>query len=397
MTRPRPSLLQRPPCGPALVLAVVCALSGGGAHATSARLAALGGGAYLEDDANVLRWYGSVVDYPDALVLDLGHFTLPEGWHDTAGARVSGPALGAHVQPDSAGVWGVIAAYWHERGDDTDPGSLARDRLGATGTLVWGRRFGAVQPALLVRASRREDVNPYNRLGTRTEFGAGLRWDVADGAYLDLAGETRRHEETVTEGPGVDTAGGDGLGLRARAFLRVGEHTALVPLLDWIAADRPVAAPAADLARSVRGQRLQVGAGLNWYPDPDHVMVVSAEHAHTHVDLRGAAWDDAPAGIAGRRRDTWALAAGFESRFRHWLMFRGSFRYADVSEVSADGAFRDDWARFTVNLGAAVQLGPADLDLAICDREPRPLAGDTDPALAVDPSTWLGLTLRWRY
>ena len=22
---------------------------------------------------------------------------------------------------------------------------------------------------------------------------------------------------------------------------------------------------------------------------------------------------------------------------------------------------------------------------------------DTDPALAVDPSTWLGLTLRWRY
>ena len=370
--------------------------------ATTARQAALGGGEFIEDDRNVLRWYASLVDYPDEITVEAGHFTLPEGWHDVSGQRVSGPGLGFQHQLDATGRWGTAAVWWHGHGDDADPGSLGRDRLGSTWTGIWARRFGSVQGAVMARRGSGDQTNAGTAFDrTRTEVGLGLRWDIAPGAYLDLAGESRHHTEITTRDDGtvndVLDRSGNSRGLRARAFVRLGDATALVPLLEYVDEDRPTAHPDPANERALRGHLLKVGAGLNWYPDADHFLLVAADHTHGHADRLGGDPDASLDVLDGKRWDAVALTAGFETRFRYWLMFRGSFRYEAVSETSADGLADDDWARFGVNVGAAVQLGPADLDFAISDREPRPFAGAWGTDLPIDPSTWLAVTCRWRY
>ena len=53
--------------------------------ASTARLRALGGeGAYLEDPANVLLWYGSLGDYPNLVIAETG------AWEQNGGYRGEG-------------------------------------------------------------------------------------------------------------------------------------------------------------------------------------------------------------------------------------------------------------------------------------------------------------------
>lgn len=379
-------------------------------QATTARLASLGGGAFIEDDRNVQRWYGSLGDYPNLLFVEGGHFTLPEGWHDERGRRVSGPGLGAHVALDGEGHWGTAAFFLNDRGDDVDPGGLARDSLETTATAMWTRRFGAVQPTLMVRhgSATGEAVQTSGGPGavvrswerSRTEFGLGLRWDLAAGAYLDLAGEVRDHSEqtTATESQivvvGREWTSRSSIGLRSRAFLRLNPTLALVPLLEYVNEDRPVAAPSPLTGRRLDGQSLKIGSALNWYPDPDHLLILGLDFLHGTRKILEVSDNTPPSVYAAQQWDSLSLTVGFETRFQYWLTFRGSFRYEPVA-VADDGIGQPaDFTTFMVNLGAAIQLGDYDLDLALTDQEPRSVAGYYGHSLFGNPATWVAVTAR---
>jgi len=383
--------------------------------ATSARLASLGGGEFLEDDHNVHRWYGSLGDYPDLLLLEAGHFTLPDGWHDDNGHRVSGPGLGLHLALDKAGNWGTGAIFWQGQGDDVDPGSLARDRMGPTWSAMWTRRFGSLQPTVMFRTGRdsgEASVNPSDPAApvrswdrSRLEWGLGLRWDLSDGAYLDLAGEVRRHREQTTVAddvvtvPGAELTSAGSFGLRSRAFVRLSPTLALVPLVEYVHEDRPLSAPSPIVDLWLDGYLVKLGTGLNWYPDPDHFMVLGVDYLHADTEYRQEPIDGDLIIADTRRWDSLALTAGFESRFRYWLTFRGSFRYEPVNLSGSADNQAADFATFMVNLGAAFQLGKYDLDLALTDQEPRSVAGYYGHSLFDNPATWLSVTLRrsWGY
>lgn len=393
-----------------LGLCSVIGLAAAPLEATTARLASLGGGAFIEDDRNVQRWYGSLGDYPNLFVLEGGHFTLPEGWHDELGRRVSGPGLGAHVALDQSGQWGTAAVFLNDRGDDVDPGGLARDGLEATGTAMWSRRFGSVQPTLMVRhgsasgealrtsSGPGDVVQSWKR--SRTEFGLGLRWDLTAGAYLDLAGEIRDHsEQTTVTDPQVVVVGREwnsrsSVGLRSRAFLRLSPTMALVPLLEFLHEDRPVAAPSPLAGRNLDGHLLKMGSGLNWYPDPDHLLILGLDFMHGQREILDIPSEALPTVHSKQQWDSLSLTIGFESRFQYWLTFRGSFRYEPVA-FAADGIGQPaDFTTFMVNLGAAIQLGDYDLDLALTDQEPRSVAGYYGHSLFGNPATWVTATAR---
>lgn len=379
-------------------------------QATTARLASLGGGDVLEDDHNVQRWYGSLGDFTNQLTLEGGHFTLPEGWHDERGFRVSGPGLDIRKSLDRAGRWGTVAFSLHARGDDIDPGSLVRDRMGRTWSVMWSRRVGSVQPTVMVRHGSDEDEDApapgsfpslrrrWDR--ARTEFGLGLRWDLADGAYLDLAGELRRHREQTTVSDsvltviGTENTGSGSFGLRSRVFLRLGEATALVPVLAFLHEDRPLNAPSPIEDLSLDGRQVKVGVGLNWYPDPDHFLVASLDYIDADSDNLVAEPGREPEVQSSRRWQSLSLTAGFETRFRYWLTFRGSFRYEPVDLNTSLAPATDKFATFMVNLGAAIQLGKYDLDLALTDQEPRSVAGYYGHSLFGNSATWLTLSAR---
>jgi len=379
-------------------------------HATTARLASLGGGDFIEDDHNVQRWYGSLGDFSDQLTLEGGHFTLPEGWHDEHGFRVSGPGLDVRRSLDRAGRWGTAAFSLNARGDDTDPGSLVRDRMGHTWSAMWSRRFASVQPTVMIRhgSDTGENSPAPNNFSSlrrqwdraRTEFGLGVRWDMSDGAYLDLAGELRRHSEQTTVSDSVLTVTGTennssgSFGLRSRVFVRLGETTALVPVLAFLREDRPLNSPSPVDDLSVDGQQVKVGVGLNWYPDPDHFLVVGLDYLHADLDNLVAEPGGEPEVQSSRRWHSLSLTAGFEARFRYWLTFRGSFRYEPVDLTTSLAPETEDFATFMVNLGAAIQLGSYDLDLALTDQEPRSVAGYYGHSLFGNPATWLTASLR---
>ncbi len=409
-----PRSCRSPLAGLVLILAVAAAPRPG--LATTARLTSLGGGDFIEDDHNVQRWYGSLGDYPNLVVLEAGHFTLPEGWHDAGGDRVSGPGIGLHLTPDEAGSWGTAALFVNGQGDAVDPGGLARDRMGTTWTAMWSRRFGRLQPALMYRhgADSGEDAVVPGASATahrswdraRTEWGGGLRWDISDGAYLDLAGELRRHREQVTlTDTTMAAAGADdsidssnsshgSYGLRARAFVRLSPTTALVPTLEFVRDDRVLPAPLPLQDPSLDGHLFKVGAGLNWYPDADHLLVVGLDYVTADVDHL-AAPPDGPATVDETRTwDSLAWTLGFESRFQYWLTFRGSVRYEPVRFGNDTGTGEADFAAFRVNLGAAIQVADYDLDLAVTDQEPRSVAGYYGHSLLGNPATWLTISLR---
>ena len=400
------------PAAAVLVAAVLCVALGrpGSAAATTARLAALGGGDFIEDDHNVERWYGSLGDYPDRIVLEAGHFTLPGGWHDGAGHLVSGPGLGATLGPRTLGKVGTLGFRIDGSGDDLDPGSMARDRMGTTWSAMWSRRFGAWQPALMCRRGTdtgEESLAPGDpasplrtRDRSRTEYGAGLRWDISTGVYLDVAGEARRHSEQTTVADTVITAAGPtetsggSLGLRTRAFIRLGEFSALVPLIEYLNEDRPLASPSPALGRSLDGRLFRTGAGLNWFPDPDHLFIVGLDYLDATADYLTAVDGGTPVLDIARRWRSLSLTMGFEVRFRYWLTLRGSCRYEPVAFGTADTEAADDFSTFMVNLGGAVQLGEYDLDIALTDQEPRSVAGYWGHSLLDDSATWLTVTLR---
>ncbi len=381
------------------------------AQATTARMASLGGGDFIEDDHNVQRWYGSLGDYPDLLLVEGGHFTLPAGWHDNNGQRISGPGLGLHLGLDAAGRWGTAALFLNDQGDDVDPGSLARDHMGTTWAALWSRSFGAVQPTLILRRGTDNGEATVNTDGlirswdrSRTEVGLGLRWDVSDGTYLDLAGEVRRHREQTTvhdteltvAGP---THGSDGsFGLRARAFIRLNPTMALVPLVEYLREDRPLSAQSPIINTNLDGHLVKLGTGLNWYPDPDHFLVLGVDYLHGEADFFETPSGSDPILDSAPRWDSLSLTLGFESRFQYWLTFRGSLRYEPVDLNETDTVGPDDiaadFATFRVNLGAAIQLGNYDLDLALTDQEPGSVAGYYGHSLFDNPDNWLTMTLR---
>lgn len=397
----------------AAIIAVAACLASTPLHATTARITSLGGGDFLEDDHNVQRWYGSLGDYPNLFLLEAGHFTLPEGWHDDNGHRVSGPGLGAHLALDEAGRWGTMAMFINGHGDDVDPGSLARDRMGTTWSAMWNRSFGAVQPTLMVRhgADTGESVIEGGMPDTlvrswdraRTEFGLGLRWDISDGAYLDFAGEIRHHSEQTTVGdevltvPGPEFTSTGSYGLRTRAFIRANPTLAVVPMVEYLHEDRPLAAPSPIAGLHLDGYLIKLGTGLNWYPDPDHFLVLSMDYVHGETTYLVTPEGGNPVIEDSSRWNSVSFNLGFESRFQYWLTFRGSLRYEPVDMMVLDPADLQNFATFMVNFGAAIQLGNYDLDLAVTDQEPRSVTGYYGHSLFDNPATWVTASFRRQF
>ncbi|MCP5114792.1 MAG: hypothetical protein GY953_28520, partial [bacterium] len=204
-----------------------------------------------------------------------------------------------------------------------------------------------------------------------------------DGGIVEIT--IRRDAENTSSGS---------FGLRSRAFVRLGPATALVPVLAFVHEDRPLHAPSPIADVNLNGQQVKVGAGLNWYPDPDHFLVVGLDYLHADVDHLTITTDLQELPEITRSWSSLALSAGFESRFRYWLTFRGSFRYEPVDLTESWRSTTEEFATFMVNLGAAIQLGSYDLDLALTDQEPRSVTGYYGHSLFGHPATWLTASVR---
>lgn len=368
-----------------LAAAAVLLLAAADAAATTARQRSLGGlGDFFEDDANVRRWYGSLVDYPQRAVLELGDWDLDAG--GSISRRLSRQGGGLHAQFDAEQRWGVAAVYFGEDLPLPDGGGWVN--------LLYARRFGDVSVGGSFYASSFSDAGS-THVGTwlegRSNFvhelGLGARWDLARHTYLDVAAY-RRHVE-VDYFARVDSVvilmpnvhGWDSFGARARVFHGLTEQLAAVGRIDYVRDLRFLVDPDLnDLARQ-DADNLALGAGLNYLPDPDNLIVVSLDYRR--VDDVRRARNPFYATFQHRQGDWWRLdgRCGLESRVLPWLTVRAAVSYRrTVDEFTLTYRWSDEFLEWRydyrvhvstpVVLGLGVHLGAFDADLVLNDTAP---------------------------
>ncbi|MBU8870045.1 MAG: hypothetical protein KOO60_04110 [Gemmatimonadales bacterium] len=404
-----------------LLLVILFSLASNLSGATTGRIQALGGnGAFFEDEANILRWYGSLGDYPSQAVLEAGHFNLPWGYHNETGEILSGPGLGVHRFFGNEGNLGTAALYFHGRSPDTDPGSLVRSPLKNTVTALFCRPLGVVSTTLVFR--RATSATTHTLAGiqiddpvaldvdhSRTEFGGGVRLDLSASAYLDLAGEFRhsiiREAQTTLAGLLSDNerCSTGSFNLRSRAFLQLGPKAALVPVTEIIVSDEPLPFRLGANTESMAGHLVRIGCGLNYYPDTDKLLLLSLDYLNGRNEFTNI-MSDANRLTWARDWNSFTLGLGAETRFLSWLTFRGSFSYEHLSrseawlnEVIFSGQLHEmdqDSDTLRAYLGAGLHVGSFDLDLALSENFPRTPAGYLGHELFPDDNNWLTATLR---
>ncbi|MEN8006309.1 MAG: hypothetical protein ABFS42_04805 [Candidatus Krumholzibacteriota bacterium] len=400
-----------------LTAAVVLAVWPADGRASSTRIGSLGGsGGFFEDHHNVLRWYGSLGDYPDLVIIETGHFDLSDGYDDDWGRTVSGPGGGVHARFDKNGRWGTGGLFFHGLADDSDPGSLHDGYRGGSVTALYARDIAGLSVGFMFRHTADTDFqsaapspDPVERTfeQTRNDFGFGLRMDISPQAYLDLAGEIRHLRNRAfgsdPADPDWDTSDLDSWnnqGLRARAFIGLNDRLALAPLVEYVHEDFTGTSHAGgDLVGETSGNRghlFRVGAGLNLFVDADNLLLFSTEHVTGRVDHTIRDLDGDSSYSWREDYGVLLLRLAFETRLAHWVTARASAGYEHVDN-QGDNRFPETGEHIPLGLGLGLHLGSLSVDLGLTDREPRGLSRYSAALTAADSSTWLAITLGYGF
>ncbi len=362
--------------------------------ATISRVNSFGGsGDYFEDDSNVLRWYGSLVDYPDQVIVESGDFTILDGYWRSVHEKQGGMGIGAHMALGREGQFGTAAFFFHDQDEDRIS-TLQEDNLRNNFSFLYSLDLGPLTAGVTYRhGSLKTEVYDSTTDLSIDTFGTGLRMDLGESAYLDLAGEVCSIKEIRNWDPDPQEDNADGLyALRGRAFVALGPRMALVPLVEIIHEDRR----GGYHTKFISNNRLQrFGLGLNYFPDTDHLLFFNAEYSDyseaNHFSSVSVTHD----------WSTMILNMGFESRMLSWLTTRGSVGYVDYNRVTTidplstppdEIGFEGPILR--VNLGAGIHLGPADLDFSFWEKVPHGYSLVRD---MVKNERWLSITARFLF
>jgi len=375
----------------ACMLALMILLLPATVHGSAARLLALGGdGSYLEDNRGVLRWYGSVVDHAGYAQIESGLFDQ-DGYLRLHGHRLTGPALGGVVALGGDTPRTALGAWLATRGAATDPGSMALDLLETTGTLLAGHVLGRVALGASWRHGTAGETWPdaWSRVTdlTRDDLGLGARIDLGPEAYLDVAGEWRRVTATTTvnDDPTSYTRTATGsYGVRTRLFMALSDQLVLTPLVEYIRDERDWASD--EQPAGVDGTAWRMGCGLTWLPDPDQMVVFSAEHRG--AETRGSL-DTGSTHVGGELDTTaWILRAAAELRAGAFWSLRTSLGVEGTSIQARPENLVETIV--PVAVGLALHAGHWDLDLGLSSHAP---AGTAGFRADLEGSTWMNATL----
>lgn len=377
----------------AALVAITLVLMSGPSLATTSRINSLGGnGDYFEDDANVGRWSGSLVDFPNQVFLESGNFNLSDGYWQYPDHKSSGPGFGVQWGLGAENRQGTVAFSYHDQGEDRNP-FLVTNNLRENINLMYGRTFGPVSATLSYghgawKVQETESVVDHSA----NTYGAGARIDLGEKAYLDVAIDWRTTSNQAPPSNAPDSADEEKIySLRGRGFVALGARTVLVPQLEYIREDRVRPNSGQNTPLRLDGELFRLGLGLNYFPDTDHFLFLGADYLDGSRDLE----------FYSENWTATTLRAGFETRVLSWLTTRGSLGFVAHDIDTPIESYIDPWhwlnlddSQLRVNLGVAFHMGPADLDLAFGERYPERifLGQPFEPQ-----KNWLSATARWLF
>jgi len=362
--------------GTATLIATPC-------DATTSRIRNLGGeGDYFEDDANVLRWFGSLADYPDLAVLELGEMQLGDA-SDVAGDRIRNRGGAMHLQLTDPVNVGTFAMYFQTDLPEPEPGGsfsalYSHTLLGLQlGAYFRGTSYGTAANNPTTEGLQGDARYFHN-------YGLGLRADLSDRLYVDLAGElihTQLEYHDAARGIADDDSRLDSGAARARAFWAVTDDVALVPVFDYLSELRATYLDILDDTTGLDAWQISTGLGANALLDPDNLLIVSVEYRKRHEDY--AARHPWLSDYDFRWREFWTIRArvGIESRLLPWLTLRASTAYRRLTDEQYTWQDLEDGSRIfeygwdvnvtvPISLGVGMHFGAFDADLVFNDEAP---------------------------
>ncbi len=367
-------------------------LPGVPAGATSSRVRSLGGGGdYLEDLDNVLRWYGSLASYRDLALLELGRLVEDD---PTIGSspRAHEQGIGAHVQLAADGGLGVVGLYLSADGES--------GRRPAGRVLMYGRAWPRWQAALLLGLTHASaEGEGTSERAVDTVLGVGARWELGEAAFLDLAGDwrlsARRQRLDVLT---LDERDQGSFGVRSRLFWSPRPSLFLVPVCGYARDDFWELGVGALPPRRLDAWQWRGGLGLLLLPDDDLLASLVAE-------LRIGRWrrddpfapsDGSSANPAARFQEV-ALRMGLEARVRSWLTLRGGAVSAPGGHRRADDPYWERSDPFQLTLGLGLHLGPLDADLLLDQNAPFNFGSLLTNAGGVESSTFSSISIIYAF
>lgn len=362
------------------------------ALATDARQIALGGvGNYIEDDFNIFTWYGTLPSYSNTVWIGLDYYD----YYNYLGAPAAigpdegfQPYMGASYGLGSEGKYGTLAMFFNYDGKPLNPGygwDYTDDPFSQSVGSKWNVLYGyAMEKLSFGLYFSRSDASWEYKTHTTfsvdpdttvleegmdsrayTTIGAGVRFDIGEKMYADLAfdyswaGQTSKDESYYYDyyyGYGEVTADANKMmGFRGRLFYEWNETITWVPYASFSnfnfslkadsmrVYDRAFSTDTLDWKDTnygVKGTMITLGIGANIKVNENNLLVFAVE-PYSYAKLEQS---DPPAadfvrydrGYPYYEYDSWSwgiteeatqtilptFRLALESDVRDWLTFR---------------------------------------------------------------------------
>ena len=321
------------------------------AVATDSRLISLGStyvGNFIEDDYNIFTWYATLPSYSNTLWLGLSYY----GYYESGvslqadGLEYAGTYLGASYGLGSEGKYGTLAMFYYNYAqpllygyEGFWPGAgVFNGSVNNKWTVLYGYPMEKLSFGLYFNRSDYDqkyedetDVYRQNYLAYTT-IGAGLRFDLGEKAYMDVAFDynmaTQKtlydYNEGYYYGYGEVTEDANAMmGFRGRLFYELNETVTLVPYFSYRTWDFSLKADSADWKDSHfgnKGTELDVAIAANLKVNEDNLLIFGIEPYYFAKYEPSDPPDDTSYEVDDTYMPVFYLA--LESDVRDWLTFR---------------------------------------------------------------------------
>lgn len=360
------------------------------ASATDARLASLAfGGNYLEDDYNIFTWYGTLPSYSNMVWIGMQDLD----WDDGGSMFYY---MGASYALGEEGRYGTLAMFYYDYAPGINPFSMDEGYWTGSGLFGWWlpskfammygyamekMSFGLYWSRADQMAKLEEDEESAEYKYAYTTFGAGLRFDLGEKAYMDVAADlslaSYKEEETIYGDINHDA--NKMYGVRGRMFYEWNETITWVPYFNFRMFDFSLKADEEGFTNyGDKGFFFDFGLGANIKVNEDNLLLFAIE-PNSFAKREPS---EPPSGVSADIT-TWVrprFILGLESDVKDWLTFRAGARkeltsWKLAAEVEGEGkaSVEYTYAPFNFYMGLGFHLGDFDIDLLLNNEVPMHL------------------------
>ena len=404
----------------AVALAVVLAMP---AAATESRQAALAGaGNYIEDDYNIFTWYGTLPSYTNIVWMNInyeevaGVDTLGDMALTTDTSWEPVTMLGASYGLGEDNKYGTLAMFFFKNTMGLNPfgsdwgdketwygAGTFNERVNNKFCLMYG--YGAESFSFGLFFSRADqgevvkgDLSPNEEEihAAYTTIGAGVRFDIGESAYGDLALDINFasyafDNKSIYPDPGIppDTLypgeitedGNMMIGFRGRMFYECNDVVSLVPYFSYRSFDFSTQAEIDSLYSNYgdKAMMLDFGIGANIAVNEDNLLIFAIEpfsymKRQPSKDIEGESKE-----LKTMVMPRFILA--LESDVKDWLTFRvggckelikDKFEESEkVGTTTKESTTTRTYSNFNYFMGLGFHVGDFDIDCVINNSLPR--------------------------